>query len=122
MQDAIDYFLSNFVFDAEHPFDPAGGGSIEKFDIVLAERGPGRAVVEVLDTLTAGFLVIRAASMQTTEGRREQHHKFRRAMGQLRESISLYPNSRALIAPIFLFALYEASLIFRKHDVEMKLI
>jgi hypothetical protein len=117
MQDAIDYFLNNFVFHAEHSHEIAGGGSIEMFDIVPAERGPGRAVIEVLDTLTAGLLVIRAASLQTIEGRRKQHVKYQRAIGELRDSISLYPNSRALIAPIFLFALYEVSALSCKYDM-----
>lgn len=118
MQDAIDHFLSNFVLDVESLPGLVGGGSIEIFDILPAERGPGRAVAEVLDTLTAGLLVIRAASLQTIEGRRKQHVKYRRAMGELRESISLYPNSRALIAPIFLFALYEVSCL--TVDIELK--
>ncbi|KAF3397391.1 hypothetical protein DPV78_007566 [Talaromyces pinophilus] len=107
MQDAIDYFLNNFVLNAESLRGLVGGGSIEIFDIVPAERGPGRAVIEVLDTLIAGLLVIRTASLQTIEGRRKQHVKYRKAMGELRENISLYPKSRTLIAPIFLFALYE---------------
>lgn len=109
MQDAIDYFLDNFVPNAQRPAGLFGGGSVETFDIVPAEMGPGRAVIEVLDTLTAAFLVIRAASLQTIEGRRKQHVKYRNAMSELRESISLYPTSRALFAPIFLFALYEVS-------------
>lgn len=117
MQDAIDYFLTNFVLNAESLRGLVGGESIEIFDIVPAERGPGRAVVEVLDTLTAGLLVIRAASLQTIEGRQKQHVKYRKAMGELRESISLYPKSRTLIAPIFLFALYEVSAIPRKYDM-----
>ncbi|EEA20960.1 hypothetical protein EYB25_008438 [Talaromyces marneffei] len=107
MQDAIDYFLRNFVFDARNLSGLVGGKSIEMFDIVPDERGPGRTVVEVLDALTDGLLVIRAASLQTIEGRRKLHVKYRKAMGEVRESISLYPNSRALIAPIYLFALYE---------------
>lgn len=111
MQDAIDYFLSNFVLDTGRLPGLFGRGSIETFDIVPAETGPGRAVIEVLDTLTAGFLMIRASSLQTIEGRRKQHINYRKAMGELRQSISLYPNSRALVAPIFLFALYEVSAI-----------
>ncbi|EED20529.1 hypothetical protein TSTA_037490 [Talaromyces stipitatus ATCC 10500] len=107
MQDAIDYFLENFVIEGDHLPDFVGEGSIEMFDISPAESGPGRTVIEVLDTLTAGLLVIRAASMQTTEGRRKRHISYREAMRDLRESISLYPNSRTLIVPIFLFALYE---------------
>ncbi|RAO70193.1 uncharacterized protein BHQ10_006205 [Talaromyces amestolkiae] len=107
MQDAIDYFLGNFVLNAESPASLICSGSVETFDIVPVELGPGRAVIQVLDTLTAGLLVIRAACSQTIEERQQQHVKYWKAMSELRESLSLYPTSRALVAPIFLFALYE---------------
>lgn len=109
MQTAIDHFLTNFVFNAEDLSLLVGRGSIEVFNIVPAERGPGRTVVDTLDAMTTGLLMIRAASLQTIEQRREQHSKYRTAMQNLRESISLYPDSRRLIAPIYLFALYEVS-------------
>lgn len=109
MQDAIDYFLGNFVLNAESPASLICSGSVETFDIVPVELGPGRAVIQVLDTLTAGLLVIRAACSQTIEERQQQHVKYWKAMSELRESLSLYPTSRALVAPIFLFALYEVS-------------
>lgn len=109
MQDAIDYFLGNFVVIAESPAGLICNGSVQTFDLVPAEMGPGRAVIEVLDTLTAGLLVIRAACSQTIEERQQQHVKYWKAMSELRKSISLYPTSRALVAPIFLFALYEVS-------------
>jgi hypothetical protein len=116
MQNAIDHFLNNFVFNSEDlsllastGTGSGSGSGIEVFDIVPAETGPGRTVIDVLDVLANGLLIVRAASMQTIAGRREQHVKYSLAMRKLRESISLYPNTRTLVAPIFLFALYEVN-------------
>lgn len=109
IQNAIDYFLTNFALNDETLSQIVGKDSIEIFDIVLAENGPGRAVLDVLGSLTPSFLILRTASFQTIDGRRQQHMKYQAAMRVLRESISLHPKSRVFVAPIFLFALYEVS-------------
>ncbi|OKL57245.1 hypothetical protein UA08_07621 [Talaromyces atroroseus] len=93
MQSAMDHFLNNFVFNAEDLSLLIGGSGIEVFDIAPAETGPGRTVIDVLDVLASGLLIVRAASMQTIEGRREQHVKYRLAMWKLRE-INTSPNDK----------------------------
>lgn len=84
-------------------------GFFEVFDIAATEEGPGRAVLNVLDIVRATFNSLQEP-VQTPKTRREQHKKYRLAMGELRHSLSLWPSSGMLFVPAFLFALYEVKL------------
>jgi len=113
-----DQFLDDFVVATED--GALTPGCFEFFDLAPAELGPGRAVLYALEVMSTGFQSLQELT-QTIETRMMRQAKYRSAMRELRESLSSWPTSRMLFAPVFLFAVYEVKVtsigVRQEHEV-----
>ncbi|KAK0755659.1 hypothetical protein N5P37_011790 [Trichoderma harzianum] len=115
-----DYYKTNTSAGLPHIdrfiniFTPLYGGKVDfqptwqhfYHDLGTGRKDLARVVWRVLNTLNTGFYSLHQ-SMQTIAARKDLLERYGSAIRELREALTNWPTSLALVTPVFHFSLYE---------------